>query len=289
MQWISTASQKIDERLYRVCVWVKKYHADAINRVVLTVDLSKARHDPDEDQVRAELLCGHYFLLRKENASNSAPDDQKFAFLPDGRNLCWQTATPVLQHLLLNKNVPESLRLLTDYIHMRLARLTMVPMSGTIMNEALLDSISWVKVDLTYFWQYEQLSSHLGPIQITHKALVRFGHLAKNDENSSAIRILRQRLSSEFLQEFQMAEDELKRKQSLMGTMDVKMLFHAHYPSQKMLVARYKNGWVMVDCFLFHHTKPKKKAKNKTTLAKPQLKDTNYKYSQVYIQYGIAQ
>ncbi|MCV5737109.1 hypothetical protein OFN56_34935, partial [Escherichia coli] len=80
------------------------------------------------------------------------------------------------------------------------------------MNEALLDSISWVKVDLTYFWQYEQLSSHLGPIQITHKALVRFGHLAKNDENSSAIRILRQRLSSEFLQEFQMAEDELKRK-----------------------------------------------------------------------------
>lgn len=233
MQWISTASQKIDERLYRVCVWVKKYHADAINRVVLTVDLSKARHDPDEDQVRAELLCGHYFLLRKENASNSAPDDQKFAFLPDGRNLCWQTATPVLQHLLLNKNVPESLRLLTDYIHMRLARLTMVPMSGTIMNEALLDSISWVKVDLTYFWQYEQLSSHLGPIQITHKALVRFGHLAKNDENSSAIRILRQRLSSEFLQEFQMAEDELKRKQSLMGTMDVKMLFHAHYPSQR--------------------------------------------------------
>ncbi|MFD2023409.1 hypothetical protein ACFSKS_25825 [Pseudocitrobacter faecalis] len=263
MQWISTASQKIDERLYRVCVWVKKYHADAINRVVLTVDLSKARHDPDEDQVRAELLCGHYFLLRKENASNSAPDDQKFAFLPDGRNLCWQTATPVLQHLLLNKNVPESLRLLTDYIHMRLARLTMVPMSGTIMNEALLDSISWVKVDLTYFWQYEQLSSHLGPIQITHKALVRFGHLAKNDENSSAIRILRQRLSSEFLQEFQMAEDELKRKQSLMGTMDVKMLFHAHYPSQKMLVARYKNGWVMVDCFLFHHTKPKKKQKTK--------------------------
>ncbi|VCZ87352.1 hypothetical protein BANRA_05083 [Klebsiella pneumoniae] len=274
MQWISTASQKIDERLYRVCVWVKKYHADAINRVVLTVDLSKARHDPDEDQVRAELLCGHYFLLRKENASNSAPDDQKFAFLPDGRNLCWQTATPVLQHLLLNKNVPESLRLLTDYIHMRLAKLTMVPMSGTIMNEALLDSISWVKVDLTYFWQYEQLSSHLGPIQITHKALVRFGHLAKNDENSSAIRILRQRLSSEFLQEFQMAEDELKRKQSLMGTMDVKMLFHAHYPSQKMLVARYKNGWVMVDCFLFHHTKPKKKAKNKTTVAKPQLKQT---------------
>lgn len=58
-----------------------------------------------------------------------------------------------------------------------------------------------------------------------------------------------------------MAEDELKRKQSLMGTMDVKMLFHAHYPSQKMLVARYKNGWVMVDCFLFHHTKPKKKSK----------------------------
>ena len=63
MQWISTASQKIDERLYRVCVWVKKYHADAINRVVLTVDLSKARHDPDEDRVRAELLCGHYFCF----------------------------------------------------------------------------------------------------------------------------------------------------------------------------------------------------------------------------------
>lgn len=77
MQWISTASQKIDERLYRVCVWVKKYHADAINRVVLTVDLSKARHDPDEDQVRAELLCGHYFLLRKENASNLSTTDEK--------------------------------------------------------------------------------------------------------------------------------------------------------------------------------------------------------------------
>lgn len=43
MQWISTTSQKLDERLYRVCVWVKKYHEDAINRVVLTVDLSKAR------------------------------------------------------------------------------------------------------------------------------------------------------------------------------------------------------------------------------------------------------
>ncbi len=23
MQWISTTSQKLDERLYRVCVWVK--------------------------------------------------------------------------------------------------------------------------------------------------------------------------------------------------------------------------------------------------------------------------
>ena len=29
----------------------------------------------------------------------------------------------------------------------------------------------------------------------------------------------------------------------------------------------------MVDCFLFHHTKPKKK-QNKTTVAKPQLKQT---------------
>lgn len=58
MQWISTTSQKLDERLYRVCVWVKKYHEDAINRVVLTVDLSKARHDPGEDKVRSELLCG---------------------------------------------------------------------------------------------------------------------------------------------------------------------------------------------------------------------------------------
>ncbi len=46
-----------------------------------------------------------------------------------------------------------------------------------------------------------------------------------------------------------MAEDEAKRKQLLMGTMDVKMLFHAHYPSQKMLVARYKNGWVMAGLF----------------------------------------
>lgn len=87
---------------------------------MLTVDLSKARHDPDEDR-KSRAAVRPLFLLRKENASNSAPDDQKFAFLPDGRNLCWQTATPVLQHLLLNKNVPESLRLLTDYIHMRLA------------------------------------------------------------------------------------------------------------------------------------------------------------------------
>lgn len=83
MQWISTTSQKLDERLYRVCVWVKKYHEDAINRVVLTVDLSKARHDPIEDQVRAELLCGHYFLMRKENNAKSAPADQNFEFLPE--------------------------------------------------------------------------------------------------------------------------------------------------------------------------------------------------------------
>ncbi|MEH4096703.1 hypothetical protein POX34_18050 [Escherichia coli] len=155
MQWISTTSQKLDERLYRVCVWVKKYHEDAINRVVLTVDLSKARHDPIEDQVRAELLCGHYFLMRKENNAKSAPADQNFEFLPDGRNLSWQTSTPGLQHLLLNSNVPESLRPLADYIQMRLAKLTMVPMSGTIMKAALEDSISWVKVDLRYYWQYE--------------------------------------------------------------------------------------------------------------------------------------
>lgn len=264
MQWISTTSQKLDERLYRVCVWVKKYHEDAINRVVLTVDLSKARHDPIEDQVRAELLCGHYFLMRKENNAKSAPADQNFEFLPDGRNLSWQTSTPGLQHLLLNSNVPESLRPLADYIQMRLAKLTMVPMSGTIMKAALEDSISWVKVDLRYYWQYELVNSHLGPVQVTHKALVRFGRLAKHDENASAIRMLRQRLSSPFIQEFEMPGEELKRKQKIMNTVDVKMLFHTHYPGQKLLLARYANGWVLVDCFLFHHIKPKKKAKNKT-------------------------
>nr|WP_233341405.1 hypothetical protein [Escherichia coli]UGK56619.1 hypothetical protein [Escherichia coli] len=102
--------------------------------------------------------------------------------MPDGRNLSWQTSTPGLQHLLLNSNVPESLRPLADYIQMRLAKLTMVPMSGTIMKAALEDSISWVKVDLRYYWQYELVNSHLGPVQVTHKALVRFGRLAKHDE-----------------------------------------------------------------------------------------------------------
>ncbi|MGV7963776.1 hypothetical protein QPK13_22745 [Photorhabdus tasmaniensis] len=275
MQWISTASQQLDDRLYRVCVWVKKYHEDAINRVVLTVDLNKARHEPEEDQVRAELLCGHYFLMRKENKAKSVPADQNFDFLPDGRNLSWQTPTPAVQQLLLNINVPESLKQLADYIHMRLAKLTMVPMSGTIMKEAQTDSISWVKVDLRYYWQYEQVDSSLGPVQVTHKALIRFGRLAKHDENSSAIRMLRQRMSSSFIQEFEMPEDELKRKQLFMNTDDVKMLFHAHYPSQKMLLARYDNGWVLVDCFLFHHTKPKKKGKNKPKVNKPQTKPIN--------------
>lgn len=273
MQWISTTSQKLDERLYRVCVWVKKYHEDAINRVVLTVDLSKARHDPIEDQVRAELLCGHYFLMRKENNAKSAPADQNFEFLPDGRNLSWQTSTPGLQHLLLNSNVPESLRPLADYIQMRLAKLTMVPMSGTIMKAALEDSISWVKVDLRYYWQYELVNSYLGPVQVTHKALVRFGRLAKHDENASAIRMLRQRLSSPFIQEFEMPGEELKRKQKIMNTVDVKMLFHTHYPGQKLLLARYANGWVLVDCFLFHHIKPKKKAKNKTKAGKSETQN----------------
>lgn len=32
MQWISTTSQKLDERLYRVCVWVKN-----TTRTLLTV------------------------------------------------------------------------------------------------------------------------------------------------------------------------------------------------------------------------------------------------------------
>lgn len=263
MRWISTTSQQLAERLYRVCVWVKKYPEDAINRVVLTVDLSKARHDPEEDQVRAELLCGHYFLMRKENNAKSAPADQNFEFLPDGRNLSWQTSTPALQHLLLNSNVPESLRLLADYIQMRLAKLTMVPMSGTIMKGAQEDSISWVKVDLRYYWQYERVDSCLGPVQVTHKALVRFGRLAKHAENASAIRMLRQRLSSPFIQVFDMPEEELERKQKIMDTADVKMLFHTHYPGQKLLLARYDHGWVLVDCFLFHHLKPKNKAKNK--------------------------
>ncbi|MBR7260627.1 hypothetical protein G3W04_27055, partial [Klebsiella pneumoniae] len=79
-----------------------------------------------------------------------------------------------------------------------------------------------------------------------------------------AIRMLRQRLSSPFIQEFEMPGEELKRKQKIMNTVDVKMLFHTHYPGQKLLLARYANGWVLVDCFLFHHIKPKKKAKNKT-------------------------
>lgn len=61
MQWISTTSQKLDERLYRVCVWVKKYHEDAINRVVLTVDLSKARHDPIEDRYGPSYCVGIIF------------------------------------------------------------------------------------------------------------------------------------------------------------------------------------------------------------------------------------
>ncbi len=69
--------------------------------------------------------------------------------------------------------------------------------------------------------------------------------------------------SSPFIQEFEMPEEELKRKQQIMNTSDVKMLFHAHYPGQKLLLAMYANGWVLVDCFLFHHTKPKKKAKSK--------------------------
>ena len=42
MQWISRPARNFDERLYRVCVWVKNTMRDAINRVVLTVDLSKA-------------------------------------------------------------------------------------------------------------------------------------------------------------------------------------------------------------------------------------------------------
>ncbi|WP_250206422.1 hypothetical protein [Escherichia coli] len=66
MQWISTTSQKLDERLYRVCVWVKKYHEDAINRVVLTVDLSKARHDPIGGPVRAELLWALFSDAERE-------------------------------------------------------------------------------------------------------------------------------------------------------------------------------------------------------------------------------
>ncbi|WP_426727457.1 hypothetical protein [Enterobacter cloacae complex sp. 288G10] len=70
-----------------------------------------------------------------------------------------------------------------------------------------------------------------------------------------------------------MPEEELKRKQQIMNTADVKMLFHAHYPGQKLLLARYANGWVLVDCFLFHHIKPKKKAKNKTKAGKSETQN----------------
>ena len=77
-----------------VFLWVRKYHADSIHRVVYTVDLQKARHPADEDQVRAELLCGNYFMLRKEN---------QIARLWNGHELSWQAFTPELQTLLLGK------------------------------------------------------------------------------------------------------------------------------------------------------------------------------------------
>lgn len=256
MLWISTASQKIDDRIYMVSLWVKKYHEDAINRVVFTVDLRSGRHSPDEDQVRAELLCGHYFLLRKEN---------KVVSIPDGRKLNWQAFTPALQSLLLNQDVPESLRQIADYFHMRWHGLTMVPMAASIQKAAMDDSISWVKVDIKYYWRNESLESQYGPVQITQKALVRFGNLAINDANASAIRILGRRLTSEHLQVYPMSAEELLHKQQMLQTEDVMMVFHAHYPSQKMLLARFKGqDWMMVDAFLFHHTKPKNRSKPKS-------------------------
>nr|UGK56620.1 hypothetical protein [Escherichia coli] len=44
-------------------------------------------------------------------------------------------------------------------------------------------------------------------------------------KNASAIRMLRQRLSSPFIQEFEMPGEELKRKQKIMNTVDVKNAF----------------------------------------------------------------
>lgn len=253
MQWISTVSQKIDERLYMVFLWAKKYHADSIHRVVYTVDLQKARHHADEDQVRAELLCGNYFMLRKEN---------QIARLWNGHELSWQAFTPELQTLLLGKNVPESLRPLADYMQMRWQGITMVPMTGTLRTSAMEDGITWVKVDMHYYWRNEVVESVLGPVQVTQKALVRFGNLAKHDVNASALRMLSRRLTSEFLIEFEMEAQELSRKQEMFGTKDVKMYFHSHYPSQKLLLVRtHGKEWMMVDAFLFHHTKPKNSGK----------------------------
>lgn len=264
MQWISTVSQKIDERLYMVFLWAKKYHADSIHRVVYTVDLQKARHPAEEDQVRAELLCGNYFMLRKEN---------QIARLWNGHELSWQAFTPELQTLLLGKNVPESLRPLADYMQMRWQGITMVPMTGTLRTSAMEDGITWVKVDMHYYWRNEVVESVLGPVQVTQKALVRFGNLAKHDANASALRMLSRRLTSEFLTEFEMDAGELRRKQEMFRTPDVKMFFHTHYPSQKLLLVRiHGQEWMMVDAFLFHHTKPKHgdktaKRKPKTNVA----------------------
>ena len=255
MLWISTASQKLDERIYQVYLWVKKYHEDSIHRVVYTVNLTTGRHSPDEDQVRAELLCGNYFLLRKEN---------KVVDLPDGRGLSWQAFTPAVQAVLMNRNVPELLVPLAEYIHMRWHGVTLVPMTGTIRNSAIENSFDWVEVPMKYFWRNEVVETVNGAIQVTQKALVRFGKLAKHDDNASAIRMLRKRLNSEFLHEHPLSEDELRHKQEKFETQEVKLMFHAHYPSQKMLLARFSGQeWLMVDAFLHHHTKPKNKNKPK--------------------------
>lgn len=246
MQWISTTSVKTAERAYNVYLWNKKFPEDAVHRLVYSISMENAYHDSSEDGMRAELLAGLYFILKK-----SGPRE-----VNDGRNLNWHVSNPEVQSFLMEQPEKESLHPLFDYFRVRLNGITMVPMAGKVGNEAIITSQTWPRVELPYFWHKEELEAVFGTVQLTQSALVKFSQLSVRHANASAIKILRDRLKSEHMTEFELRDDYRAQQLEKYGVKDMKVFYHQHIPGVKLLfVINRGESWRLVDVFLFNHQK----------------------------------
>ncbi len=251
------------------CVWVKKYHEDAINRVVLTVD--SVRLGMIRKRIRYGLsYCVALFSHAEGKQLKIGASGSKLEFLPDGRNLSWQTPTPALQHFCwtIMYQSPSGPWLIiftpsdqTDH----------GPDVGNHHERRTGDSISWVKVDLRYFWQYELVD----PIWDQSRCRIRRLYVLadwqtrwKCQRNSYAA----PSVVIAVIQEFEMPEEELKRKQQIMNTPMWKCFF--------TLITRDRNfclpvrQWLGVGgLFPVPSYQTQKKAKNKAKANKSETQN----------------